>query len=152
MINYYTDGSCSPNPGPGGFAAIKDTELVIVGHEDETTNIRMEGRAIEAALKDAAGAECQIYTDSEFWVNTITKWGHSWKANGWVKKGGDIKNIDMVKELFELYHGSKAQLVWTRGHVGTLNNEVADDWANKAREHKLTVSYLSSKSDENYKK
>lgn len=152
MIIYYTDGSCSPNPGPGGFAAIKDTELVIVGHEDPSTNIRMEGRAIEAALKNANGQECKIYTDSEFWVNTITKWGHGWKANGWVKKGGDIKNIDMVKEIFELYHNSKAELIWVRGHVGILNNEVADDWANKAREQKLSGEYLSSASDEDYQK
>lgn len=152
MITYYTDGSCSPNPGPGGFAAIKDTELVIVGHEDMSTNIRMEGRAIEAALKNANGAECKICTDSEFWVNTITKWGHSWKANGWMKKNGEIKNIDMVKEIFELYQKSKAELVWVRGHIGILDNEIADDWANKARIQKLDGQYLSSESDENYKK
>ena len=151
MIIYYTDGSCSPNPGPGGFAAIKDTELVIVGNEDPSTNIRMEGRAIEAALKNADGEKCQIYTDSEFWVNTITKWSHSWKANGWKKKNGDIKNVEMVKELFELYQKSDAELIWVRGHVGLLNNEVADDWANKAREQKLSGCYLSSKADENYK-
>lgn len=150
MINYYTDGSCSPNPGPGGFAAVKDTELVIVGHEDMTTNIRMEARAIEAALKNANGAECQIFTDSEFWVNTITKWGHSWKANGWIKKGGDIKNLDLVKEVFELFHNSKAKLIWVRGHVGHIENEIADDWANKAREQKLVGSYLSTEADQNF--
>ena len=152
MINYYTDGSCSPNPGPGGFAAVKNTELVIVGHEDMTTNIRMEAKAIEAALRNADGQECQIYTDSEFWVNTITKWGHSWKANGWVKKRGDIKNLDLVKEVFELFHNSKAKLIWVRGHVGNIENEVADDWANKAREQKLIGSFLSPATDENYKK
>lgn len=152
MITYYTDGSCSPNPGPGGFAAIKDTELVIVGHEDMSTNIRMEGRAIEASLKNANGEECKICTDSEFWVNTVTKWGHSWKANGWMKKSGEIKNIDMVKEIFELYQASKAELIWVRGHIGILDNEIADDWANKARIQKLDGQYLSSESDENYKK
>lgn len=152
MITYYTDGSCSPNPGPGGFAAVKDTELVIVGYEDMTTNIRMEARAIEAALKNANGQECQIFTDSEFWVNTVTKWGHSWKANGWAKKGGDIKNLDLVKEVYELFHNSKAKLIWVRGHVGHIENEVADDWANRAREQKLTGEYLSSAADENYKK
>ena len=86
MIVYFTDGSCSPNPGPGGFAAVKDVELVIVGHEPMATNIRMEGCAIIAALHDAAGAECRIYSDSEFWVNVLTKWSVGWKNNGWTKK------------------------------------------------------------------
>lgn len=137
MITYYTDGSCSPNPGAGGFAVIKDTELAIVGSEQMSTNIRMEGRAIITALTDAAGAECQIYSDSEFWINVATKWGVSWKANGWKKKGSDIKNLDIVQELFALYEKSNAQLVWVRGHVGNVSNELADQWANRARDQKL---------------
>ncbi|MEI7689955.1 MAG: RNase H family protein, partial [Candidatus Saccharibacteria bacterium] len=68
MIIYYTDGSCSPNPGPGGFAVIRDGKPVLAGHEDISTNIRMEGMAMITALRDSAGQECQIYTDSEFWV------------------------------------------------------------------------------------
>jgi ribonuclease HI len=137
MITYYTDGSCSPNPGAGGFAAIKEHEMAIVGSDDMSTNIRMEGRAIIAALNDAGGEECQIYSDSEFWINVITRWGGSWKANGWKKKSGEIKNLDIVKEVYELYENSKARLVWVRGHVGNNGNEQADQWANKAREEKL---------------
>ena len=137
MIIYYTDGSCSPNPGAGGFAVIKDGNPLIVGHEEMSTNIRMEGRAMIAALKDSNGEECQIYSDSEFWVNVITKWGSAWESNGWKKKGGDIKNVDLVKEACRLYSSSKAQLVWVRGHVGNISNELADVWANKAREEKL---------------
>lgn len=137
MIIYYTDGSCSPNPGPGGFAVIKDAKPIIVGHEELSTNIRMEGRALIAALTDANCQECQIYTDSEFWVNAITKWGKAWEANGWKKKGGDIKNVELVKEACDLYAKSKAELVWVRGHVGNISNELADVWANKAREDKL---------------
>ncbi len=152
MINYYTDGSCSPNPGPGGFAAIKNEELVIVGHSDMSTNIIMEGEAILASLKNADGQECRIYTDSEFWVNVITKWGHGWKKNNWTKKNGDIKNLEKVKEIFEAYHNSKAEILWVRGHVGTIPNEIADDWANRAREEKLSGQYLSPESDINYKK
>lgn len=142
MITYYTDGSCSPNPGAGGFAVIKDTELAILGYEELSTNIRMEGMAIMTALKDANGAECQIYTDSEFWVNVITKWGHSWKANGWTKKGGEIKNVELVKEVHDLYLKSQAKLIWVRGHVGNPNNETADKWANKAREEKVSANVL----------
>ena len=78
MITYYTDGSASPNPGPGGFAVIKDMQPAVLGSEPDTTNIRMEGLAIMAALKDADGAPCKIYTDSEFWINVISKWSISW--------------------------------------------------------------------------
>lgn len=142
MIIYYTDGSCSPNPGPGGFAVIKDTELTIVGHEPMSTNIRMEGRAIMAALHDSNGDECHIYSDSEFWVNVITKWGSGWESNGWTKKNGEIKNLDIVKEVCRLHKESRAKLVWVRGHVGNITNELADGWANKAREQKLTGKFL----------
>lgn len=137
MITYYTDGSCSPNPGAGGFAVIKETEMVILGSEVMSTNIRMEGLAIINALEDAAGETCQIYTDSEFWVNVLTKWAPAWESNGWKKKSGPIQNLEMVKTAYELFKNSKANLLWIRGHVGNTCNELADDWANKAREEKL---------------
>ena len=133
MITYYTDGSASPNPGPGGFAVIKDNKPCVLGREPNTTNIRMEGYAIIAALKDAAGAPCQIYTDSEFWINVITKWSLAWEKNGWKKKGGEIKNLDIVQEVCPLYRQSQAKLVWVRGHNNDPGNELADEWANKAR-------------------
>ena len=136
MISYYTDGSASPNPGPGGFAVIKDGVPYLVGGEAKSTNIRMEGLAIMAALSDAAGTECEILTDSEFWVNVLTKWAKTWEANGWHKKGG-IKNLDIVQPLYELYNKSQAKLVWTRGHVGTELNELADEWANRARKQHI---------------
>lgn len=135
MIIYYTDGSASPNPGPGGFAVIKNGVPAILGSEDgQTTNIRMEGRALIAAMTDAAGVECQIFTDSEFWINVITKWAPGWAAKGWKKKGGEIKNLDLVQEAYELYGQSRATLTWVRGHEGDEGNELADEWANKARE------------------
>ena len=135
MIIYYTDGSASPNPGPGGFAVIKDGVPHILGSEEsDTTNIRMEGKAIIAALQDANGDEAQIHTDSEFWINVITKWAPGWEAKGWKKKGGEIKNLDIVQEVYPLYQQSNATLVWVRGHNGHELNELADEWANKARE------------------
>ncbi|MBM3210247.1 ribonuclease HI [Candidatus Saccharibacteria bacterium] len=135
MITYYTDGSASPNPGPGGFAVIRDLTPHILGSEDGvTTNIRMEGMAIIAALKDAGGKTCKIYTDSEFWINVITKWAPGWQAKGWKKKGGDIKNLDLVQEVYPLYQSSQATLIWVRGHEGDEGNEMADEWANKARQ------------------
>jgi ribonuclease HI len=137
MIIYYTDGSCSPNPGPGGFSVIKDMQPHIVGHDLNSTNIRMEGSALIAAMKDAAGAECEVFTDSEFWINVITKWAPGWAEKGWKKKGGEIKNLDLVQEAYELYQNSAAILTWVRGHEGDPGNELADEWANYARSKRL---------------
>ena len=139
MIIYYTDGSCEPNPGLGGFAVIKDMKPHILGGESDTTNIRMEGKAIIAALKDADGEHAEIYTDSEFWINVITKWSIPWEANGWKKKGGSIKNLDIVQEVVPLYRESNATLVWVRGHNDDKGNELADEWANKAREQQKNL-------------
>lgn len=136
MIVLYTDGSCSPNPGPGGYAVILDGNPVRLGFAKESTNIRMEGCALIAALEYADGGECEIHTDSEFWVNVITKWSIAWEANGWTKRGG-IKNLDLVQEVCGLYKKSKAKLVWVRAHIGTDGNELADSWANKARVENL---------------
>lgn len=135
MNTYYTDGSASPNPGPGGYAVILGDKPVALGSEPgDTTNIRMEGFAIIAALKHAGGNVCRIHTDSEFWINVITKWSLGWEKNGWKKKGGEIKNLDIVQEVCPLYRSSNAELVWVRGHNGDEGNELADQWANKARE------------------
>jgi ribonuclease HI len=140
LISYFTDGSASPNPGPGGFAVIKDGQPWLIGGETTgsgtnplmTTNIRMEGLAILAALDDAADAKCEITTDSEFWINVLTKWAPVWEANNWQKKGG-IKNLDIVQPLYNKYNKLYHKLTWTRGHVGTELNELADKWANEAR-------------------
>lgn len=136
MNVYYTDGSCSPNPGPGGYAVILEGEPVRLGFDEDSTNIRMEGMALIAALEHAAGEPCEINSDSEFWIKTITEWSLKWEANGWQKKGG-IKNLDLVKEVCGLYRQSKAELKWVRAHVGHDGNEAADQWANKAREQRL---------------
>lgn len=133
MSIYYTDGSCEPNPGNGGFAVIKDMEVCYLGGEPDSTNIRMEGLAIMAALVDANGEECTIYTDSEFWINVITKWSIAWEKNGWKKKNGEIKNLDIVKEVCPLFRQSSATLIWVRGHNNDPGNEMADHWANEAR-------------------
>lgn len=135
MRKLWTDGSASPNPGPGGFSVIENNKPVAMGREDLTTNIRMEGSAILEALKVLAGEEAEIWTDSEFWINVLTKWAPSWEKNGWKKKGGPIKNLGLVKKVFKAYREANAKLVWVRGHNGTAENELADEWANKAREN-----------------
>lgn len=141
MITYYTDGSASPNPGPAGFSVIKDMQVCVLGgeHEDklESTNIRMEGLAIVAALKDSKGKSCVIYTDSEFWINVITVWSVNWEKNNWTKKGGEIKNLDIVTEVCPLFRDCDAKLIWTKGHAGDPGNELADYWANEARRQNI---------------
>ena len=133
----WTDGSANPNPGPGGFAVIEVEDgvgkPVQLGREAKSSNIRMEGMAMISAIEYAGEEGCEIHTDSEFWLNVLTKWSDTWAKNGWRKKSGPIKNLDLVQELYELYHQYPVKLVWVRGHVGTKFNEMADEWANKAR-------------------
>lgn len=134
----WTDGSASPNPGPGGFAVIEqigeEAKPVVLGREKDTSNIKMEGMAMVAAIKYAGDEGCEIHSDSEFWMKVLTEWAPTWKANGWVKKTGPIKNLELVQELYELYSAHNVKLMWERGHAGTALNEMADAWANKARE------------------
>ena len=134
MITFYTDGSASPNPGPGGFAVVaKDGQPVALGSEKMSTNIRMEAMAIIEAIKLSGGRDCQIFTDSQFWINVLTVWGKGWQAKGWTKKNGPIKNLDLVKQIYELYEESQAVLIWVRSHNENELNELADEWANRAR-------------------
>lgn len=128
----FTDGSARPNPGPGGWGVVYvvdgKVQTELFGHDESTTNNRMELTALINAFKiipiDTA---IQIFTDSELCVNTINTWAHNWKARGWKKKGGEIKNLELVKELFELAQSRpKAQLSWIKAHNGWLWNEYAD--------------------------
>ena len=133
----WTDGSAFPNPGPGGFAVIEDDggggEPVALGREGRTTNIRMEGLAMIAAIKYAGVEGCEIHSDSEFWINVLTQWAPGWEARGWRKAKGEIKNLDIVKELYVLYKKYPVKLVWEKGHAGIPLNEKADMWAGRAR-------------------
>ena len=136
MKTLWTDGSASPNPGPGGYAVIENGQPVRLGAEKDSSNIRMEGFALIAAIEYAGEEGCEIYTDSEFWINVLTKWAPGWEARGWKKATGPIKNLEIVQKLYALYQKYPVKLNWVRGHVGTEYNELADEWANKAREGK----------------
>ncbi|MBQ9180829.1 ribonuclease HI [Candidatus Saccharibacteria bacterium] len=134
----WTDGSAIPNPGRGGWAVIEQQSdgtgrPVKWGCGANTTNIRMEAQAIIAAIKYAGEEGCEIHTDSQFWVKVLTEWADGWRARGWKKRSGAIENLDLVKKLYELYHQYPVKMVWVRGHVGTKLNEMADEWADKAR-------------------
>lgn len=134
MRTLWTDGSASPNPGPGGYAVIEGGVPVALGGDKNTSNIKMEGSALIAGMELLNGELGEIITDSEFWINVLTKWAPKWEANGWKKKSGEIKNLELVQKAYELYSKGNVKLNWTGGHVGTKMNELADEWANKARE------------------
>ena len=139
MKTLWTDGSADPNPGPGGWAVIDADEKTVVlsGGEPGTTNIRMEGTAIREAIKYGIMMDTgvEIRTDSEFWVKTITEWAPTWERNGWKKKQGEIKNLDLVKEIYELCSAHNIHFTWVKAHVGLELNELADAAAASAREH-----------------
>jgi len=135
----FTDGAADPNPGPGGWGAVYVVNGEIVGeafgHEPHTTNNRMELSALIAGFKLAPrDAKTVIYSDSELCVKTLTIWAHAWKAKGWTKKGGPIKNLELVQEAYALYHGHPGlKLEWIRAHVGYRWNEYADSLATAYR-------------------
>lgn len=95
-----------------------------------TTNIRMEGLAIIAALKDSRSLPCEIRTDSKFWIDAMTSWIHGWRK----RQFKNVKNLDIVTDMEYWLKISDATFVHVRGHQGEPGNELADQWANKARE------------------
>lgn len=126
-IVVHTDGACLGNPGPGGWAAIleygaRKTELV--GGEIATTNNRMEMQAaIQALSRLKEPCEVELFTDSEYLRDGITKWIHAWKARGWKKQ---VKNKDLWQELDAAAAKHKVTWQWVRGHAGNPSNERCD--------------------------
>lgn len=140
----YTDGACSGNPGPGGWAAImryKDFEREISGSEEHTTNNRMELMAAIKALEQIKETcEIDLYTDSEYVHKGITQWVRGWKANGWKgSKKNSIKNVELWERLDSLVEHNKINWHWVKAHAGDEYNERADKLAVKARNHNNKV-------------
>lgn len=135
MLELYTDGSAGPtNPGPGGWAVTTADRMMLIGHAIRTTNNRMEGAALLAALEWLAGRPATIWTDSQLWANTANAWAPGWERRGWRKANGEEPyNLDLVKPVFALTRNGNVQIRWVRGHNGTRGNELADEWASKAR-------------------
>jgi ribonuclease HI len=126
-VSIYTDGACLGNPGPGGWAAIleyRGTRKEFHGAELATTNNRMELQAaIEALRKLKEPCEVDLFTDSEYVSDGITKWIKGWKARGWKKK---VKNKELWLELDAATSKHKVNWQWIRGHSGTEGNERCD--------------------------
>lgn len=136
VVVVYTDGGCQPNPGTGGWAAIlkyQEREKELSGGELDTTNNRMELTAAVAAL-EALKRPCRVivYTDSQYLRNGVTSWMPSWRRNGWRRKTGSVKNLDLWKRLSELVEKHQVDWRWVRGHAGHAYNERCDELASQA--------------------
>ena len=136
-VDLYTDGACSGNPGPGGWAALLrfgKHEKELTGGETQTTNNRMELRAVIAGLAAVKGpCDVTIHTDSQYVLKGVTEYLENWKKRGWrTADKKDVKNIDLWQELDALLPLNRLHWVWVRGHSGHPENERVDELARNA--------------------
>lgn len=137
----YTDGACSGNPGPGGWAALlryRDQERLLTGAARLTTNNRMELRAALEALR-ALKRPCRVdlYTDSQYLRRGITEWLPRWVQQGWrTRARKPVKNRDLWEALWHELQRHEITWHWVEGHAGHPDNERVDQAARRAlREH-----------------
>lgn len=147
IVEIYTDGACSGNPGPGGWGALLRMgghERELFGGEADTTNNRMELTAVIRALEALKRpVHARVHTDSQYVQKGISEWVHSWKKRGWLTADKKpVKNEALWKELDQLSRRYQVEWFWVRGHNGHDGNERADMLANRG-----VVSVLSEKAD-----
>lgn len=139
----FTDGSATPNPGPGGWGVVyvADNEIIdqLHGHDPDTTNNRMELTAlIEAYKMSSTSVELDVWTDSDLCVKSMNDWAPAWEKRGWRRKGGPIKNLELVQELYALVQERpNLTLRWIKAHDGSRWNEYADSLATVYSRDKL---------------
>jgi len=136
-VQVITDGACSGNPGPGGWAAIlryNHHEKELWGSEPHTTNNRMEMMAaIEALRSLKENCEIEVVTDSVYLKMGITEWIHGWKRKGWMTAAKKpVVNQDLWKALDEQVSRHKTTWVWTKGHASHADNNRCDELATRA--------------------
>jgi len=135
-VEIFTDGSCQPNPGPGGWGVvIKNGEVAeLSGGDPDTTNNRMELTAAIEALKTLPlPSKVALTTDSQYLKDGITVWIHNWKRNGWrTSDKKPVKNADLWHELDALNQQHEVDWRWVRGHNGHPENERCDQLAHEA--------------------
>ena len=140
VVEIFTDGACSPNPGPGGWGALLrfgSQAKELHGGEPATTNNRMEIMAAVRALEHLTRAsQVHVYTDSVYVRSGITQWVLKWKRNGWqTSDKKPVKNADLWRRLDEAAGRHDVQWFWVKGHAGHPGNERADQLATQgARE------------------
>lgn len=137
VVEIFTDGACSGNPGPGGWGAVmryKSTEKHLSGAMDHTTNNQMEVMAaIQALAVLKRPCKVIITTDSKYVQQGITNWIFNWQKNGWktaAKK--PVKNMELWQQLLELVNKHQVTWEWVKGHNGHPENELADTLAVEA--------------------
>ena len=137
IVEIFTDGACSGNPGPGGWGAVlrwKDHEKELSGFDEATTNNRMELMAAISALESLKrDMHAELTTDSTYVKDGITKWIHGWKQKGWktaAKK--PVKNKDLWQRLELAVAEHSVTWHWVKGHTGHPENERADELARLA--------------------
>ena len=143
IVDAYTDGACSGNPGPGGWGALLvwgDRERTLKGGEAETTNNRMElTAAIEALGALTRATAVRVHTDSTYLKDGVTKWLVRWKANGWrTADRKPVKNQDLWLKLDAALARHRVTWRWVRGHAGHRGNERADALARAGMDGFLT--------------
>lgn len=137
QVEIFTDGACSGNPGPGGWGAVLRSgrhEKELSGSEALTTNNRMEmTAAIEALEALKRPSRVDLYTDSIYLRDGITKWIHGWKSNGWKTSARKpVKNEDLWRRLDDALSRHEVKWHWIKGHAGHPENERADKLARGA--------------------
>ena len=138
-VDIYTDGACSGNPGPGGWGAIlrwREEELELFGGDPNTTNNRMELKAVIKALGALKRySRVYIYTDSQYVQKGMTLWLSNWKTKDFRVKGGGYRiNHDLWRQLDKLTSAHDVEWHWVRGHAGHTGNERADTLARRGVE------------------
>jgi ribonuclease HI len=136
IVDIYTDGACSGNPGPGGWGAIlrwRGTEREMCGGEPETTNNRMELMAAIMALESLKrSVKAHLHTDSTYVKDGITKWILNWKKKGWkTANRKPVKNMDLWQRLDDAVAAHDVEWHWVKGHAGHPENERADELARR---------------------
>lgn len=138
-VQIYTDGACSGNPGPGGYAAIlvyNEHEKEITGAEENTTNNRMELMGAIVGLEALKSAcEVTIYTDSKYVSDAFNKkWIDNWQRRGWRKSDKKpVLNKDLWQRLLEAINTHTVKFTYIEGHSGNKYNERCDELAVNAR-------------------
>ena len=136
VVDIFTDGACSGNPGPGGWGAVlryDGHEKDIYGGERLTTNNRMELMAAIMALEGLKRpVKVRVHTDSQYLRNGITQWIRGWKRNGWrTADKKPVKNVDLWQRLEAALERHDVSWHWVRGHAGHPENERADALARR---------------------
>lgn len=150
IVEIYTDGACSGNPGPGGYCAIlkyDNHEKIISGFEKNATNNKMELKAVIEGLKALKRpSKIKLVTDSQYVYKGITEWIKNWIRNGWKNsKKEDVQNKELWQELYNLTKIHEIEWIWIEGHKGHPENEKCDKIAKETiktslpQKHKIKI-------------